>query len=208
MIEKEPKFPMFFIFMLMALSILMMVGVFFNSAFVGVLFFIGLLLVIVFTILDKKYGMRLACHDDYYLFVDIVCAIAVASIIYYEEANQSNILKIFLGILFGSILLLIILDVFFCRDKYFVKKECLFIDIAQICSMICILAYFYGVSEFWFAVVALCICVTNFVVRVVITLKQKKNLEKIDEKNSSIENDGKTSIEEIIHSNTEQGDME
>ena len=210
MAEKDTRFPIFFTLMLIALSVLMIIGIFLGSSFVGVLFFISLLVVIVFTILDKKYGKQLASHEDYYLFVDIICLIAISAIMYYEDANQSKILKIFLALLGTSIGVLILLDFLYCKDEFYVKKECLIIDFTQICSMICILAYFYKVSEFWFAVVALVFEIINIILRVVFTTKQKKLLETQSETTGSdkiLENQ-EVSVEDKISSNNEQGDME
>ena len=210
MAEKNAKFPIFFTLMLIALSVLMLISIFFSSTFVGVLFFIALLVVIVFTILDKKYGTKLASHEDYYLFVDIICFIAVSAIVYYEEPNQSKLLKLFLGFLMAGILILILLDFLYFKDEYFVKKECLYIDIAEICSMICILAYFYRVSEFWFAVVGLAFCLINIAIKITFTVlarKKSKINPELAEKTRETQKD-LVSIEERIQSNNEQGDME
>ena len=203
MLEHNSKYPRFFIFMLIALSMLMLVSIFFGEIFVGVLYFIGLIVMVVFSMLDKKYGMNLTNHKTIYFLFDIINLIAVGSILYYEFSVNKLVINLFLISLIVSIVVLILLDIFFINDKYSLKKECMFINVTQIFSMIFIFTYFFKVSAFWFVIVSFVIELFNIGLRVIVTLNQKKAMAiNNSEKNNQLNDKNENEIEDLIHSNT------
>ena len=102
-----------------------------------------------------------------------------------------------------------IFEVFMLSDNLISKRECLFIDIIQLCSAICNFTYFYKVSEFWFAVISLSLETVALVFKVVVTCINRKKLQKngkIDFQNNEI--DSESQIVKIITSENNEGDME
>ena len=85
---------------------------------------------------------------------ELVNLIAVVSVVYYEFANHSEILNLFLFLLIVIEVLMIVIDIFVIKNKNLTKRENLTIDFFKLCSMICILTYFFNVSELYFSIFA------------------------------------------------------
>ena len=209
MLQNNSKYPRIYIFILIALAILIFIAMFFSSTIVGVLYFVAMLVMVVILLMNKKYGVNLTNHKIVFFLLDTINLMAVIAIIYYEYSKHSSILNIFLISLVVFSLLLLVIDSLVLTDTFSSSGEILIIDIAQLCSMICIFTYFNRVSEFWFAIVALLLEILEIVIKIVFRVKLKTKptvVGSIEMQNKEASNLEK--IESIIQSNKEQGDIE
>ena len=63
------KFPRFFVYILLILAAIMFIGMFFSVNFVGITYFIALLVCIVLLLLDRRYGTILTNYKlTFFLF--------------------------------------------------------------------------------------------------------------------------------------------
>jgi len=200
MVKNNSKFPNIFILMLSILSVSMLISMFFGETVVEVLYFVGIIILVVFSILDRKYGMALTNHKLVYLLFDVVNFLAVSTILYYENSNLSLDFNLALIGLIVLNLILILLDSFVMNDKFLVNEECKIINSALICTMIGVFTFFYKPSNLWFIIVSIAFAVINLVLKLVFTFNQRKMQEEaIDNKNS----DDVKKVEDIIYSNNE-----
>jgi hypothetical protein len=127
---------------------------FFSLKLVGIVYFVALLLSAVVLMLDKKYGTILTNYKLTYFLFDLINLIAAIAIVYYENRSNTKELNIFLVAMIVSNVVLMVADIFLVKNKNLTKMENLWIDVVKLCSMICMLTYFFGVSELVYAIVA------------------------------------------------------
>lgn len=192
MFEKNSKFPKFFIYMQLALSLTVLVGMFFSVKLVGAAYFIAIILSAVFLMLDKKYGSALTSYKSTFFLFDLTNLIAIIAIVYYEYKNHSMVLNTFLVILMIIQIFSMLIDVYIVKNKDILDKETVIVDVLKLGSMICILTYFFNVSDLFFAIDAFVFEMVGFVYKIYLSRDKK---EKIKENESKEKN-----IEERIHS--------
>ena len=91
--------------------------------------------------------------------------------------------------------------VFVLKNKNLTKKINLSIDFIKLCSMICILTYFFGVSDLYFAIFAFAFELGNMVTKIWTHFKNRNNQPLVVEEKTE-------SLEDIIHSGDSEGDGE
>jgi len=201
MFESNSKFPKIFVYMMSLLAVLMLVGLFFGVGYVSMPYFVALIICVLLFILDKKSNSNLTNYKLTYLLFEIVNLIAVISVIYYEYKYHTQILNLFFIMLVVELVLMCLIDVFVLKNKNLNKKINLSIDFIKLCSMICILTYFFGVSDLYFAIFAFAFELANIVLKIWTHFKYgKRQPLAIEEKNES--------LEDIIHSGDSEGDGE
>ena len=199
--EKNFKFPQFFSYLLIALSVIMFVGMFFSVKLVGGAYFIAILLSVVFAILDKKYGRFLSNYKVTFFLFDLTNLIAVVAVIYYESARQGIMLKTFLALLVFIEVLMMIIDFFLIKNHNLTKNSSFIVNVVKIASMVCILTYFYKVSILFFAIDALVFEVASLILKIYVNRHEK------NEEATMLQAEMK--VEDIIQSNREDdGDVE
>ena len=202
MFESNSKFPKIFVYMMSVLALMMFIGMFFGVVFVGSPYFIALLICAILLILDRKYGSILTNYKLVYLLFEIVNLFAVISVVYYEYSKHTEILNTFLILLIIIETLMALIDIFLLKNKKLTRTMNVVIDFIKLCSMICIITYFFGVSKLYFAIFAFVFESINLTVKVISFLDKPTNEDaKIDEKPEK--------LEDIIHSGSEnEGDGE
>lgn len=205
MFESNSKFPKIFVYMMSLLAVIMFIGMFFGVVFVGSPYFIAMLICAVILILDRRYGSILTNYKLTYLLFEIVNLIAVISVVYYEYSKHTEMLNIFLILLIAIEVVMTIIDIFLLKNKNLTKIKNVIIDFIKLCSMICIMTYFFNVSKLYFAIFAFVFESMNLAVKISTYFE---NLGKKQKSEPETENQEKTEkIEDIIHSNSE-GDGE
>ncbi len=205
MFESNSKFPKIFVYMMSLLAVIMFIGMFFGVVFVGSPYFIAVLICAVILILDRRYGSILTNYKLTYLLFEIVNLIAVISVVYYEYSKHTEMLNIFLILLIVIEVVMAIIDIFLLKNKNLTKIKNVIIDFIKLCSMICIMTYFFNVSKLYFAIFAFVFESMNLAVKISTYFE---NLGKKQKTEPETENQEKTEkIEDIIHSNSE-GDGE
>ncbi|MBR2390968.1 MAG: hypothetical protein IKB06_00560 [Clostridia bacterium] len=198
--EKNFRFPQFFNYLLVTLSVIIFAGMFFSVKIVGGVYFIAILLSVVFAILDKKYGKFLSNYKVTFFLFDLINLISVIAILYYEYSRHEMILNVFLILLIVIEVLMMIIDFFLIKNKNLSKNESFIVNVVKIASMICILTYFYKVSILFFAIDALFFEVASLVLKIYVN-KAEKN----EEINEPVE----PKVEDIIQSaGKDEGDVE
>ena len=144
MFETNSKFPRIFVYMMSVLASIMFVGIFFGVKLVGGAYFIALLICGIIFILDKKYGSILTNYKVTYLLFELVNLIAVLSVIVYEYSSHTETLNVFLILLVVIELVMGIIDIFLIKNKQLTKTKNLIIDFIKLCSMVCIITYFFN----------------------------------------------------------------
>jgi len=196
MFESNSKLPKIFVYMLSAVAAFMFVGLFFGVGYVRVPYFIAAIICVIMLVLDKKADSNLTNYKLTYLLFGLVNLLAVISVIYYEFTKYSKVLNVFLVLLIVVEVLLAVVDLFVLKNKYLTKKFNLTIDFVRLGSMICIMTYFFGVSDLYFAIFAFAFELANMAVKVLTFFKHKENKEVKEEKTEE--------IEDIIHSSDEE----
>ncbi len=197
MFEKNSKFPRFFILMLIPIALVMLIGMFFSVYIVSTAFFVVLLISVVFLMLDRHHGENLTNYKLSFFLFDLISAISVVTIIYYEFKNHSSLLNIFLIILSLFLIFSLVVDIVLLKNKDISKKQSVFVSLIKIGSMICILTYFYNVSDLFFVIDALIFEIANIVIKLMIRGKLKK-----EEKSEEFD------LVSIIRSPEEEGDLD
>lgn len=201
MFESNSKFPRIFVYMMSLLAAFIFVGMFFGVLFVGSAYFIAMLICAIILLLDKKYGSILTNYKLTYLLFEIINLMAVISVVYYEYKNLTDILNLFLILLIALELLMAIVDIFLLKNKDLTKTKNLLIDFIKLCSMVCVITYFFGVSKLYFAIFAFVFEAMNIAVKVETFFENRnKNQETIQIKEEK--------IEDIIHSSDNNEDGE
>ena len=165
MFESNSKFPKIFVYMMSILALMMFIGMFFGVVFVGSPYFIALLICAILLILDRKYGSILTNYKLVYLLFEIVNLIAVISVVYYEYSKHTEILNTFLILLIVIETLMALIDIFLLKNKKLTRTMNVVIDFIKLCSMICIITYFFGVSKLYFAIFAFVFEAINLTVK-------------------------------------------
>lgn len=205
MFESNSKFPKIFVYMMSLLAVIMFIGMFFGVVFVGSPYFIAVLICAVILILDRRYGSILTNYKLTYFLFEIVNLIAMISVVYYEYSKHTEMLNIFLILLIAIEVVMAIIDIFLLKNKNLTKIKNVIIDFIKLCSMICIMTYFFNVSKLYFAIFAFVFESMNLAVKISTYFE---NLGKKQKTEPETENQEKTEkIEDIIHSNSE-GDGE
>lgn len=200
MFETNSKFPKIFVYMMSLIAVIILCGMFFSLKIVGGAYFIALLILAVIFILDKKYGSILTNYKVTYLLFEIVNLFATLSIVAYEYAKHTEVLNVFL-ILLGLVeVVMIILDIFLLKNKHLTKTKNVIIDFVKLCSMVCLITYFFNVSKLYFAIFAFMFEVVNIAVKV-ITFYENRSKKEVVEKPVD-------KIEDIIHSSVDDEDGE
>ncbi len=192
MFESNSKLPKIFVYMLSAVAVFMFVGLFFGVAYVRIPYFIATLICVIMFILDKKSDSNLTNYKLTYLLFGLVNLIAVISVIYYEFTKYTKVLNVFLVLLIVVEVLMAVIDLFVLKNKYLTRKFNLTIDFVRLCSMICVMTYFFGVSELYFAIFAFVFELANAVVKVLTYFRHEEKKELVKEKTEN--------LEDIIHS--------
>lgn len=200
MFETNSKFPKIFVYMMSVLAAIMFVGIFFSAKIVGGAYFIALLICGIIFILDRKYGSILTNYKLTYLLYELVNLIAVLSVIVYEYSKHTETLNVFLILLLVVEIVMGIVDIFLLKNKQLTKTKNLIIDFIKLCSMVCIITYFFNVSKLFFAIFAFVFESMNIAVKVVTYIENKNNvIEQIKPQEK---------LEDIIHSDDDEGDGE
>lgn len=173
MFESTSKFPKFYLYMLLCIAITIFISMFFSLTLVCVIYFVALLLSAVVLMLDKKYGTILTNYKLTFFLFDLINLIAAIAIIYYENKTHTRELNNFLIGLIAANVVLMVVDIFLIKNKNLTKTENLWIDVVKLCSMICMLTYFFGVSELVYAIVALGFEIVNLILKIVVNRIQK-----------------------------------
>ncbi len=201
MFESNSKIPKFFICMQLAVAIILLITMFFSVKLVAAVYFIAILISAVFLVLDKRFGSILTNYKLTFLLFDLVNLIAVIAVIYYEYAKHTFVLNMFLVMLVVIECLMMLIDLFLIKNKNLSTNENFVVDSMKLGSMICILTYFFNVSDLYFAVIAFVFELAIFITRLVLNrdthdLKQKEVVQE-------------NAIEKRIHSAGEsEGEIE
>ena len=199
MFESNSKLPKIFVYMVSLLALFMFVGLFFGVGYVRVPYFVAFIVCAILLILDRKSNSNLTNYKLTYLLFEIVNLIAVISIIYYEYSKHTKVLNLFLIMLVAIEVLMGIIDVFVLKNKNLSKRFNVSIDFIKLCSMICIMTYFFGVSDLYFAIFAFVFELANVATKVLTHFKSKQD-KTAEEKQEA--------LEDIIHSADSEGDGE
>ena len=187
MFESTSKFPKFYLYMLLCIAITIFISMFFSLTLVCVIYFVALLLSAVVLMLDKKYGTILTNYKLTFFLFDLINLIAAVAIIYYENKTHTRELNSFLIGLIAANVVLMVVDIFLIKNKNLTKMENLWIDVVKLCSMICMLTYFFGVSELVYAIVALGFEIVNLVLKIVVNrIVKKPETETKEEKEKNV----------------------
>lgn len=195
MFESNSKLPKIFIYMLTAVAVFMFVGLFFGVRYVGMPYFIALMICVVMFVLDKKSNANLTNYKLTYLLFGIVNLIAIIAVIYYEYSKHTEVLNLFLILLVVVEVLMAAIDVFVLKNKNLTKRFNLAIDFVRFCSMLCVMFYFFGVSDVYFSIFAFVFELANVGIKVSTFFRHKNEKEVASEKTET--------IEDIIHSSDE-----
>ena len=199
MFETNSKFPKFFVLMMLLSAIIAFVGMFFSIKIVSAVYFIVIILSLVLYMLDRKYGPLLTNYKQTFSLFELVNLIAIISIIYYEFSNHAQILNVFLMLLVIVEVILLLVDLFVIKNKNITKRENLIIDLITLCSMISLMTYFFNVSELYFAIFAFVFESINLVVKIWFNHGGKEVVHETKQEEA---------IEDVIHSNTDEGDKD
>lgn len=189
MFESTSKFPKFYLYMQLFIAITIFIGMFFSLTLVGIVYFVALLLSAVVLMLDKKYGTILTNYKLTYFLFDLINLIAVIAIVYYENKTNTKELNIFLVALIVSNVVLMVADIFLVKNKNLTKNENLLIDVVKLCSMICLLTYFFKVSELVYAIVAFGFELINLVLKIYVSravIKPRTESKEENERNEIV----------------------
>lgn len=200
MFESTSKFPKIFVYMMALLACFMFVGMFFGVVFVGSSYLIAILICAIILVLDKKYGSILTNYKLTYFLFEIINLIAVISALYYEFSKHSETLNLFLVLLIIIEILMAFIDLLLLKNKFLNKSQNLMIDFFKLCSMICIITYFFGVSKLYFAIFAFVFEAMNVAVKLVNFFENRN-------KKVELKKDIENNLEDIIHS-SDEGDGE
>lgn len=198
MFDKNSRFPRFIILMLLPITAIMLIGMFFDVKFVASAYFIALLVSVVFLMIDKRYGENVANYKLAFLLFDIINIIASGVVIFYEFAKHSKLLIGFMIALMAVLLFLILIDVMLIKNKDISKKYSVWVLFLNLCVMICILTYFFNVSDLFFVIGALTFEIVIIVIKLLIILKKHQKDK---------ENDNKFDLVSLIRAE-EEGDFE
>ncbi len=211
--QNSSKMPRFFLIMLLIVAVVMLISVFFSPFVVGTAYFVALILGVVLFIFSKQTKHKLTNFKYTYFMFDAINLIAIVAVIYYEWTKHTTMLNVLLVILLVVTVILVFIDFFVFVSLETSKRENMLISMALVASMICITAYFYNVSDFWFAVIALVFSLASLGLKLFSTFsfQTKKNKRQAQDGLENTENtEGEESaLEKRIHSSEEhEGEIE
>ena len=178
-----------------------LIGMFFSFILVAGAYFVALILFAVFLVLDKRYGSMLSNYKQSFFLFDAINLIGIIAVIYYEFAQHSPILNTLLIVLTVIKVFVMVVDAFVIKNKNLSNNEYVLANTVQLCSMICILTYFFNVSNLFFAVDALMFEIAAFALKIYINRENKPKVPVVTQKDDS--------LEERIHSaGNGEGDVE
>lgn len=195
MFETNSKLPKIFVYMMGLLAICMFIGMFFGVGYVRIPYFLALLVCVVMFVLDKK-QMNLTNYKLTYLLFAVVNLLAVSTVIVYEYSKHTEHLNMFLIMLVVVQILTALIDVLVLKNKNLTKKINLLIDFLKICSMVCIMTYFFGVSDLYFAIVAVVFEIVNIAVKIFTKFRKTEAVAALD--NEDLEDIIKTADSEKV----------
>ena len=201
MLKTHSKYPKFIIYMLMALALMNFASIFINFYIASATFFISIIVVVVFLVLDKKYGSDLSNYKLTFFLLDLICIIALSTVLVYEYNTAPMILNGFVILLIGTLVLSLVIDWFLIKNQRFTNNENTLVNTVKLCSMICILTYFFNVSDLFFAIDSLIFEVASFVLKIYLNLDDTKKKDVEVEKEPSLE-------ERIFSAGENEGDMD
>lgn len=179
MFDRNSKFPRFIILMLLPITLIMLVGMFFSPRLVANAYFIALLISVVYLLIDRHYGENITNYRIAFFLFDIINLIATIVVIYYEFRKESYLLNIFMIISMIFIVFLILIDIVLVKNKDIEKKHSVFVGLVNLGFMICILTYFYNVSELFFIIDALIFEVSSIIIKIIIIFTKNNDKEAI-----------------------------
>ena len=201
MFEFNSKIPKFFIYMQLALSLIILISMFFSVTIVSCVYFVALIISAVFVILNKKYGSHLTNYKLTFFLFELINLIAIIAIMYYEYTKHSMVLNVFLILLIVVQVLMMIIYIFLIKNKNLSTNENFLFDVIILCSMICILTYFFNVSNLFFAIDAFIFEVVALAIKIYINRDSNVKKQKVDS--------AEQILEERIHSAGEnEGEIE
>ena len=177
MFDKNSRFPRFIILMLLPITAIMLIGMFFDVKFVASAYFIAILVSVVFFMLDKKYGDSVANYKLAFFLFDIINLISTIAVIYYEFTKHSKLLNGLLVALMILLIFLIMIDIILLKNKDISKKYSVYVGLFNLSVMICILTYFCNVSDLLFVIGALVFEVAIIVLKTLIIFKKHKKVK-------------------------------
>ena len=199
MFEKNSKFPRFFILMLIPVAAVMLFGMFFSMKFVAYSYFVALLIALVFLMMDRHYGENLTNYKLAFFVFDFINLIAVIVVIYYEFAKHSLLLNIMLFVLIFVLVVLHVVDGIALKNKHISKRYSLIVGLINVATMICILTYFYNVSDLFFVIDALVFEIASVIIKLVLVFSNKIQKQ---------ENGEEFDLVSIIRSEDDEGDLD
>lgn len=202
MFDRNSKFPRFIILMLLPITLIMLIGMFFAPRLVANAYFIALLVSVVYLLIDRHYGENITNYRLAFFLFDIINLIATIVVIYYEFRKESYLLNILMIISMIFIVLLILIDVVLVKNNDIEKKHSVFVGLVNLGFMICILTYFYNVSELFFIIDALIFEVSSIIIKIIIIFSKNSADE-----NAVCNNENEVDIVSIIRAE-EEGDFE
>ena len=154
--RKEKQFAAIFDYLFLTVILATVISIFFGLEFSAICELIGLLIMIAFSLLDKKFGKKLTDHRVTHFLINVMCLIFVIVVF----AFNFTILNLELRAIFISLLLTFLtalgIDIFMAKDNYYDKRFCNLINLLKIFVMICLVPYFYGLTDMLFSLLILC----------------------------------------------------
>lgn len=201
MTEKKYKIPMVFDYILTAILFAMFFAVFLGIEFFAITQFLGILVMFIFYMLDKKYGEELCDHKITHFLFNIITLISLIALLGFEIENYSITLSALIIVDIIVVSILVLLDISYVDDGFFDKFWCNIINTTKLCSMICICTYYNGAISIIFAILIIVLSLANVfavVYATILTSKKKKlQAEVINEVNNNNETDEVLTINQI-----------
>jgi len=204
-LNTKTQFPKFFFYLLIAMALAIFVGIFFSVKFVGATYFVVIIICFVYYLLDKKYGKKLSNYKQTFFMFDLINLVAMVGVLYYEFTYHTTLINALLIALITIEFVQTILDLTFIKNTNFTTKETVFIDGIKLGAMICFLTYFYKVSTFWYAVIALTFEVINLILKIYYNIHNGKIMPQENEK---INEKAEKTVEEIIQQQDNDDEIE
>lgn len=201
MLKENSRYPKFFIYMLMALSAMNLISAFINIYVAAATFFISIIVLVVFMILDKRFGGEISNYKLTFFLLDLICVISLVIILVYESKNATIVLNVFMALVIGVIVLSMIIDWFLIKNQNFTNNENTLVNVIKLCSMICILTYFFNISDLFFALDAFIFEFASVVLKIYLNAHDDEKKKEEVEKEPTIE-------ERIFSAGESEGDMD
>ncbi len=152
MFEQNSKFPRFFIFILLALAIIIFIDSFISLNFTGCTFLFALIVSAVVFMMDKHFKFHLTNYKALFFLFDLISLIGTTTVLVYSYELYSDWLS---GLMISLCVILfanILVDILFFKNKKASKRECLLVNFLKLLSMLSVIVYFFGVAVIWFVI--------------------------------------------------------